>query len=240
MRGQWLVRGIAGATGFMVALGLGAPAVAADPTPTPTGTACVAPPVSGSVVGRSATSLTFALSVSVACGFQAASVAVYTSFDDAQMSRNVRGSAVARTSAEAAALTVSGLTPGTAYWYRFAGGGSNFYSLVMGPTHTEEQPAGCAAEYQLDGSWEGGFVARVTVRNTSGGAISGWRVTWTWPSGQAVTAAWNTDATSAGAEVSAANASYNGVLAADASTAFGFLGTGSGPASLTLRCSLSG
>ncbi|GAA1763104.1 cellulose binding domain-containing protein [Luedemannella helvata] len=239
MRGHWLVRGIAGATGIVVALGLGAPAVAADPTPTPTGTACVAPPVSGSVVGQSATSLTFALSVSLACGFQAASVTVYTSFDDAQMSRNARGSAVARTSAEAAALTVTGLTPGTAYWYRFAGGGSNFSSLVMGPAHTATQAAGCAATYQLDGSWEGGFVARVTVQNTSGGAIAGWRVNWTWPDGQALTAAWSATATSAGAAVSVANAGYNGALAADASTAFGFLGAGAGPASLTLTCSLT-
>ncbi len=43
--------------------------------------------------------------------------------------------------------------------------------------------------------------------------------------GQTVTQAWNATVTSSGATVNARNVSYNGVLAAGASTSFGFLGT---------------
>jgi cellulase/cellobiase CelA1 len=237
---SWLGRAVAATVGLMVVLGVSAPAAAADPTPTaaPTSGTCTLPPVSGSVVGRTATSLTFALSVHLTCGYHPASVAVYLSFNDAQMGQNQRGGATAYTQAEAAALTVSNLTPGTAYWYRFSGGGSDFKSLVMGPTFTATQP-GCTATYQLDGSWDGGFVGRVSVLNTSGKATSGWRVGWTWPGGQSVTQAWSANASSDGASVSVINADYNGALAVDGSTAFGFLGNGSAPSALTLTCSVT-
>ncbi|MFC0527207.1 cellulose binding domain-containing protein [Phytohabitans kaempferiae] len=82
-----------------------------------------------------------------------------------------------------------------------------------------------------------GFVARVTVQNTSGNATAGWQVDWTWPHGQALTAIWSAAATSTGGTVSAANTDYNGSLAAGASTTFGFLGTGAAPTDLTLACS---
>jgi cellulase/cellobiase CelA1 len=237
---SWVGRTVAAALGLVVLLGVSGPAAAADPTPTaaPTSGACTLPPVSGSVVGRTTTSITFALSVYLTCGFHPASVAVFLSFNDAQMGQNQRGGATAYTQAEAAALTVSNLSPGTAYWYRFSGGGSDFKSLVMGPTFTATQP-GCTATYQLDGSWDGGFVARVSVQNTSGKPTTGWRVGWTWPSGQALTLAWSANAASDGASVSVTNADYNGALAVDGSTAFGFLGTGAGPSALTLTCAIT-
>ncbi|MEU3454942.1 cellulose binding domain-containing protein [Micromonospora sp. NPDC006766] len=255
MRAQWLARRFAAVTGVVVAIGMGAPAVAAigmgapavaptptgTSTPTPTRGPCDPPPVAGSVIDQTATSITFALNVSLACGIptEAARVTVYASFDDAQNWRNPRGSAAASTPAEAAALTVAQLTPDTAYWYRFTGGGSPFSSLVMGPTHTRPD-AGCTATYQLDGFWDGGFVARVTVQNTSGNAIAGWQTDWTWPSGQALTAIWSAAATSTGGRVSAANAAYNGSLAAGASTTFGFLGAGAAPTDLPVTCSSTG
>ncbi|MFC7482525.1 cellulose binding domain-containing protein [Luedemannella flava] len=243
--------------GLVLVLGAGATAQAADPTATPipsppvtdapattpvtsrpVSTTCALPPVSGSVTGATATTLTFSVSVSLACGFHPASVALFGSFQDAQMGQNQRGGATAYTAAEAAALTVTGLTPATLYWYRFSGGGSSFSSLVMGPVYTQAKPQ-CTATYQLDGSWEGGFVARISVRNVSGSPTTGWRVGWNWPGGQSITSAWSATVSSGAASVAATNADYNGALTVDGNTAFGFLGQGAAPTALTLTCSVT-
>lgn len=236
MRRRWAARGIAAMMGLVMVVGTGATAQAAEPTATPT--TCAIPPVSGSATGATTTTLTFSLNVSQACGFHPASVAVYGSSSDAQQNQNQRGAATAYTPAEAAALTVTGLTPGTLYWYRFSGGGSNFYSLAMGPVSTQAAPQ-CTATYQLDGSWEGGFVARVSVQNTSGSPTTGWRVGWAWPDGQSVAAAWSADVSSDAAAVAATNADYNGALTVDGTTTFGFLGHGSAPTTLALTCSVT-
>jgi mannan endo-1,4-beta-mannosidase len=52
--------------------------------------------------------------------------------------------------------------------------------------------------------------------------ITGWTVTWTWPDGQRFTNTWNATISGAGDSVTARNMSYNGSLAAGASTTWGF------------------
>jgi cellulase/cellobiase CelA1 len=59
-------------------------------------------------------------------------------------------------------------------------------------------------------------------------AISNWTVTWTFANGQTVTQFWSTTLTSSGSSVTAKNVSYNGSLAAGASTTFGFLASSTG------------
>ena len=85
----------------------------------------------------------------------------------------------------------------------------------------------CTAAYTITGQWQGGFQGDVRVTAGSS-AISGWTVTWTFANGQAVTQVWNATTTSSGAAVTARNMSYNGTLAAAASTNFGFLGSWNG------------
>jgi uncharacterized repeat protein (TIGR01451 family) len=68
----------------------------------------------------------------------------------------------------------------------------------------------------------------VTVANSGTVPITGWRVTWTFPSGQTITQFWNATVTASGAAVTATNLTYNGSLGAGASTAFGFTGGWSG------------
>jgi cellulase/cellobiase CelA1 len=81
--------------------------------------------------------------------------------------------------------------------------------------------------YSVTSQWSGGFQAEVRV--TAGSeAISGWTVTWTLSNGQSVSQFWNTTITSSGTSVTARNVSYNGSVGAGASTAFGFIGSGSG------------
>ena len=104
------------------------------------------------------------------------------------------------------------------------------------PTST----GGCTATYAVTNSWTGGFQANVTVLAGST-ALKGWTVSWTFPNGQTVSQLWNGSYTQSGATVTVTNASYNGSVAAGASTTFGFLGSTSGsnnpPSSMT--CSAS-
>jgi len=86
---------------------------------------------------------------------------------------------------------------------------------------------GCTATYSILNSWPGGFQGGVTVTAGSS-AISSWTVTWTFANGQSVTQFWSTTLTSSGANVTASNVSYNGSLAAGASTTFGFLASWNG------------
>jgi endoglucanase len=98
--------------------------------------------------------------------------------------------------------------------------------------------AGCRVGYAIGGQWPGGFTANVTVTNL-GDRIDGWRLGWTFPSGQTVSQAWSATVTSAGAQVTAANVGYNAVLATNGTATFGFNGTWTGsntaPSAFTLN-----
>jgi hypothetical protein len=106
------------------------------------------------------------------------------------------------------------------------GTGSPTASPSASPSPTGGTGGGCAASYAIVGSWSGGFQATVTV--TARSAINGWKVTWQFANGQTITQSWNATVTTSGASVTATNVSYNGTLAAGASTQFGFLGTTNG------------
>ena len=92
------------------------------------------------------------------------------------------------------------------------------------PTTSPAGSGACTAAYSITNQWAGGFQAAVTV-TTGSSAINGWIVTWQFANGQTVTQSWNTSLSESGAMVTARNLSYNGALAAGASTQFGFLGS---------------
>jgi endo-1,4-beta-xylanase len=95
----------------------------------------------------------------------------------------------------------------------------------------------CTATYSQVNSWPGGFQGGVTVQ-AGNSAINGWTVRVTFANGQTVTQVWNGVATGTTSPVTVKNASYNGSLAANTSTTFGFLGTWNGANSApTLTCS---
>src|SRR5690349_18979050 len=91
--------------------------------------------------------------------------------------------------------------------------------------------AGCRVAYAVSSQWQGGFGANVTITNL-GDPLTAWTLTWSFSAGQTVTQAWNTTLTQSGAAVTARNVSYNGALATDGTTTFGFNGswTSSNPA----------
>ncbi|MEV2239265.1 cellulase family glycosylhydrolase [Micromonospora sp. NPDC049891] len=98
--------------------------------------------------------------------------------------------------------------------------------------------AGCSATYRVVSSWQGGYQAEVTVRNTGTAAITGWTVTWNAPAGTTVASLWNGRLTTSGTTVTVRNEPYNGQLAAGTSTTFGLTGSGTGtPSGLTCAAS---
>jgi cellulase/cellobiase CelA1 len=71
---------------------------------------------------------------------------------------------------------------------------------------------------------------------TAGNApISGWTVGWTFTNGEQVAQLWNATYSTAGSTVTARNTTYNGGLAAHASTSFGYTGSGT-PKAVTPTC----
>jgi len=95
------------------------------------------------------------------------------------------------------------------------------------PPVTTPPPAGrsCAATYSVTNQWAGNFQGQVDVRNSGTSPITGWTVTWTFANGQTITQLWSGTLSTSGARATVTNANFNGSLAANASTTFGFLGT---------------
>ena len=89
--------------------------------------------------------------------------------------------------------------------------------------------------------WVGGYTGTYTVTNTTGSSISGWTVDFALPSGTTISSLWNGTETASGQNYKVANASWNGTLAAGASTTFGFTATGTGnPSNCTIDGSACG
>lgn len=102
-----------------------------------------------------------------------------------------------------------------------------------GPS-TSASTAGCTATYATVNPWPGGFQGEVTV--TAGNSpITRWTAQWTLSSGQTITQIWNGTLSTSGSTVTVRNVSYNGSLAAHASTTFGFLANGS-PSNPSISC----
>jgi hypothetical protein len=63
------------------------------------------------------------------------------------------------------------------------------------------------------------------VDDSSINPSTGWAATFSFANGQQISRSWNTTLTQTGAAVTACNVTYNGALAAGASTSFGFIAT---------------
>jgi arabinoxylan arabinofuranohydrolase len=129
-------------------------------------------------------------------------------------------------------------------WWQFdAGTGSGSASPSVGTSPSVGvSPSipggrGCAATYRTVNAWQDGYQAEITV-TAGGSAITGWTVGWTLSGGQSITQLWNGVLTTNGNNVSVANTTYNGTVAASGSTTFGFGGGGT-PSNPTLTCTPS-
>ncbi|WP_431937458.1 cellulose binding domain-containing protein [Micromonospora sp. RP3T] len=93
---------------------------------------------------------------------------------------------------------------------------------------TTPPPTGCAASYRTINTWPGGFQGEVTVANNTTATINGWTARLTLANGQAISSLWSGVNTGTTGTVQVRNADYNGTLAPNASTTFGFTATGDG------------
>jgi endo-1,4-beta-xylanase len=108
---------------------------------------------------------------------------------------------------------------------------ANALGGTVSPSPTSPPPTGsgtCHVVYAVSSQWNSGFTAQVTIGNTGSTALSGWTLTWTFPSGQTVSSGWNGSFSQSGSAVTVTNLSYNGSVPAGGSTSVGFNGTWSG------------
>ncbi|MFF0415423.1 glycoside hydrolase family 6 protein [Kitasatospora sp. NPDC004745] len=164
----------------------------------------------------------------------------------------VTGYSVYRNGAKVATVaatgyTDTGLSPATAYQYTVtalgaAGKVSAPSAAVTGTTTSSGGggSSGCSAGYAVGNDWGSGFTAGVTVTNTGSTATKSWTVTWSWGGNQQITNSWNAVTSQSGGAVTATGQAYNGALAPNGTTSFGFQATYSGGNTApTLSCTAS-
>ncbi|WP_412080113.1 glycosyl hydrolase family 18 protein [Streptomyces sp. SJL17-1] len=110
-------------------------------------------------------------------------------------------------------------------------------AAMVGLAAPAEAATSATATYTKVSDWGSGFEGKWTVKNTGTTTLSSWAVEWDYPSGTAVTSAWDATVTSSGTHWTGKNVGWNGTLAPGASVSFGFNGTGSGAPS---GCKING
>ncbi|MBC7272040.1 MAG: cellulase family glycosylhydrolase [Streptomyces sp.] len=144
------------------------------------------------------------------------------------------------------AVTLTGLTPATAYtlavYARDAAGNRSPRSATV--TVTTGQDTGnpgtsCAVTYRVVNEWPGGFQADLTVRNTGTAAVSGWTLAFAFPGSQTISNMWGGDPVQSGATVTVTPAAYTATIPAGSAVTLGFTGTrttaNGSPATFTLN-----
>ncbi|MEU8010190.1 cellulase family glycosylhydrolase [Micromonospora parva] len=110
--------------------------------------------------------------------------------------------------------------------------------LAGGAAVVAATPASAAtAVFSVTNNWGNGYQGQVTVTNDTSAPISSWRVEFDLPSSSTITQSWNAQQTTSGSHHTFANVSWNGNLAAGASTSFGFLVNGTGT---PVNCTVNG
>ncbi|THV27342.1 endo-1,4-beta-xylanase [Glycomyces paridis] len=113
------------------------------------------------------------------------------------------------------------------------GGDGSEEPTTTDPGTTTPPPTGdgdCTAEIDVVNDWGSGWQGNVLI-TADNGAVNGWTLTWTWPSGQSITSSWNATVTSSGSSVTASDVGWNANIAAGQTmNAWGFVGSGSSAA----------
>jgi hypothetical protein len=167
-------------------------------------------------------------------GWPASAAGTYPVADYQVYQVSAGGSTTLAATTTATSVTLTGLTIGTTYTYYVVAVDSHGNPSLPSPPVTFTVPppsnASCTVHYSVQGSWPGGFQGGVTITNSAATPVSGWTLTWTWPSsGEALTQMWDASYTQTGTAVSAVNASYDATISASGGTVtFGFLASDSG------------
>lgn len=108
------------------------------------------------------------------------------------------------------------------------------------PTTSLAAGFSCRVDYKLSSRWSNGFVANLTITNTSTSAIQGWTLVFAFSNGEQITNGWDGKFTQNGGQVSIADAGFNASLAPGSSTTPGFQATSSGGNLMPKSFSLNG
>ncbi|WP_328534155.1 cellulase family glycosylhydrolase [Micromonospora zamorensis] len=110
--------------------------------------------------------------------------------------------------------------------------------LLAGGVAMATTPASAAtAVFSVTNNWGNGYQGQITVTNDTSAQITSWRVEFDLPSSSTVSQSWNAQQSTSGSRYTFTNVSWNGTLAAGASTSFGFLVNGSGT---PVNCTVNG
>jgi cellulose 1,4-beta-cellobiosidase len=79
--------------------------------------------------------------------------------------------------------------------------------------------------YDVEATWAGGFIARLTVSNLSPAPVSDWILTFTFGGDQRIRTAWSTQYSQTGADVTMHHLDWNRTISAGGSASFGMHGS---------------
>ncbi|MEV6301117.1 cellulose binding domain-containing protein [Actinoplanes sp. NPDC051861] len=139
-------------------------------------------------------------------------------------------------------LTVRNLEPGRRYTVNvLVRDGAGRLSPPSPPlTFTTGTPAGagCTVKFRDVNDWGNGYVGSIDITNNAAGAVSGWTLAFTWPTGwQSVSSGWSATWEQSGRTV---RVTSDGSLAPGATASVGFVGSYSGPNVLPTVFTLNG
>ncbi len=84
----------------------------------------------------------------------------------------------------------------------------------------------CHVTYQMVSQWPGGFQGAISIQNTGTTPLASWTLGFSFPSGQTISNAWNTNATQKSAAITMTSMAYNGAIAPAATqSGIGFVGS---------------
>jgi Cellulose binding domain len=95
----------------------------------------------------------------------------------------------------------------------------------------------CSLTSSVTNSWSGGYQLQLTVSNTGTAPISGWTASFMFgDTAESIASSWNATVSQTGSQVSAANASFDGSIAAGSQTTFGMVVNGANSSLSALSC----
>lgn len=94
--------------------------------------------------------------------------------------------------------------------------------------------------FEVVNEWSDGYIAEVSITNTSNDPINGWVLSWQFPSSQEVINLWNGEVSQSGNAVTVQNATWNKGLPSGTSTTFGFQALGQAVESIPSEMLLNG
>jgi hypothetical protein len=147
--------------------------------------------------------------------------------------RGVGGTGELLGEAAGTSFTVRNLTPGTRYTVtvlaRDTAGGVSWSSLPLTFTTGSPATSSCTVRLSDTNDWGNGFVGAVDITNNGPDPLTGWTLTFTWPTGwQTVQSGWSGTWTQTGRDVKVTG-EPNATLAPGATTSPGFVAGYSGP-----------